>query len=1043
VDTRHDRAVKPAHLIRMRQRRRQQAKTGPARRLVQIAVPGAASVLALIAAIPVAVAATAVGVYVYFTRDLPDVSRVEGTVSKDFQTTKIFDRNGQLLYEIIDQSEGDRQWAKLPQVSKFLTCATVAIEDKTFWDNQGFDVRGIARAAVQTLQGGRQGGSGITQQVIKNVVLPPEERSGPKRTTQVKIKEVLLSAELTRRYEKEQILEWYVNTNFYGNLAYGIEAAAKTYFGKSAADLTLAEAAMIAPIPQSPRKNPFTNPVAAKDRQELVLDLMVERSKFGVRDCNVTPQMAADAKRDQLRLANKTERFGIKAPHFSVYARDRAVDLLADQRGIGVEAATELVNRGGLKITTSLDLTIDDEVRRIANEQIAKLQAEQKNANNASVVVIRQGTGEILAMVGSIDFYNRNIDGEFNVATGLRQPGSSFKPITYLELLRQGSTPATFFWDVRKTFDSGTDVPYVPENYDRKYHGPVRLRNALARSYNIPAVEALERAGIGNVIRLAQKLGITDLDRGLQYYGLALTLGGGEVKLLDMTYAYATIANGSTMIGAPRPKDLKKAGFRDLDPVSILRIEDTNGAVLYDFKPAINPDLIGPDSKKLSYLLWDIMSDPQARAAAFGLPSVLDLDNQRQAAVKTGTTNDYKDNWTLGFTTDFTVGVWVGNTDNSAMSKGVSGLTGAAPIWKNTMEYLHRSVPPRAFEQPEGLEESFVCLIDGLLSNGVCPAGRELFLPGTKPTRASTVVQKFPINRETQKLALPGTPPELVEEKLMYVFPPQAADWYASLSDDEKQQYPVAPTDFDTRFGGTVASGDVAITFPANGGFVSAVAPPPAPTPPPTPDPNIPIDPNNPPTPIPPPDPNLSTPGIIPIRGNAKGGNWLSYRIYIGPGLAPAPEQFQQIGPEHPNQVDNNLLEYLDLRAFQPGLYTLKVARLEADGRVTENAIQFTLDNTPPAARLTQPRPGEAFKTPDDEWVDVIAAVNDDNSISKVEFYAGDVLFETKTTAPFTVKWTIGRSGGVPNFKVVVYDAAGNKAESAPVGVSVTAGSAP
>ncbi len=334
-----------------------------------------------------------------------------------------------------------------------------------------------------------------------------------------------------------------------------------------------------------------------------------------------------------------------------------------------------------------------------------------------------------------------------------------------------------------------------------------------------------------------------------------------------------------------------------------------------------------------------------------------------------------------------------------------------------------------------------MCLVDGLLSNGVCPSGKEIFMPGTKPTRTSTVVQKFPINRETGKLALPGTPPEQVEEKVMYVFPPQAQDWYSSLSEDEKKQYPIAPTDFDTRFGGTVASGDVAISFPTNGGYVSAVAPPAPAAPPPTPDPAVPVDPNAPPPP--PPDPNLSTPGIVAVRGNAKGGNWLSYRIYVGPGFAPAPEQFVQIGPDHPNQVDNNLLEYLDLRAFQPGLYTLKVVRLESDGRTTESAIQFTLDNTPPVAQLTQPRPGESFKTPDDEWVDINAAVSDDNSISKVEFYAGDTLFETKTTAPFTVKWTIGRSGGTPNFKVVVYDAAGNKAESGSVGVTVTADAPP
>jgi len=984
----------------------------------------------LLLSLPAAAAAGVVGVYAYFTRDLPDISRIEGTVGSDFRTTRIVDRNGALLYEIIDQSEGDRQWVKLPQISKSLTCATVAIEDKTFWDNSGFDVRGIARAVVATLRGGaQQGGSGITQQVVKNVVLPPEERSGPKRTTAVKIKEVLLSNRVSTDYTKEQVLEWYLNTNFYGNLAYGIEAAAQTYFGKTAAELDLAEAAMLAPIPQSPKKNPFTDPVAAKDRQELVLDLMVERSRFGVRDCDVTPEKAAAAKRQPLKLAGKSERFGIKAPHFSIYARDRAIDLLADHLGIGVEAATDMVNHGGLVITTTLDLQVDDEVRRIANEQIAKLQADDKKANNASVVVMDQNTGEIVSMVGSIDFYNRNIDGEFNVATGLRQPGSSFKPITYLELLRQGGSPATFFWDVRKTFDTGTDVPYSPENYDRKYHGPVRLRDALARSYNIPAVEALERAGIGNVIRLAHKLGITDLDRGLQYYGLALTLGGGEVKLLDMTYAYATMANGATMIGVPRPKDLKKSGFRDLDPAVILSISDAQGRLIYQYVPARNPNLLGPNSAQLTYMLADIMSDEAARAPAFGANSVLKLDNKRPAAVKTGTTNDYKDNWTLGWTPDFTVGVWIGNTDSSSMSRGVTGLTGAAPIWKNVMEYLHQAREVREFARPEGIAAAGICQIDGLRANDACPSRSEMFLPGNTPERTSTLAQKFPINRETGKLALPGTPPEMVEEKVMYVFPPQAADWYAGLTEEERAAYPLAPVEFDTRFGGTVASGDVAIAFPAAGSYLSPLVTQTIPfTPPPVVDPNVP----------PPVDPNLfAVPGIVQIRGNARGGAWLLYRLAIAPGYDPTPEQWVQIGPDHPEQVSENVLENLDVRTLAPGVYSLRLTRIEQDGRMTDSIIQFTLDNTPPVAALAQPQPGGYFETPEDEWIDVNANVSDDHSIDRVEFYAGDVLFATKTSAPFSVKWTIGKTEGTPDFKVVAWDAAGNKVESAVVSVRV------
>ncbi|HEY3342432.1 MAG TPA: transglycosylase domain-containing protein, partial [Anaerolineae bacterium] len=714
---------------------------------------------------------------------------------------------------------------------------------------------------VNNLQGGQtQGASNIAQQLVKNVITPVEERSGPKRTLTVKIREALLAMEVTRRYDKKLLLEWYLNTNFYGNLAYGIEAASRVYFGKSAKDLTLSEAAMLAPIPQYPKQNPFDNPVPAKDRQSLTLDAMVQASQDGVPDCAVTSQMAADAKRETLKLVTKQERFNIMAPHFSVYAKDRAIELLADHLGISSDAATQMVDRGGLKIYTTLDLNINNEVSRIANEKIAALQAAQKDANNASVVVLKPGTGEILSMVGSLDYFNDAIDGKFNVATGLRQPGSSFKPITYLELLSQGASPATVFWDVRTAFDVGGATPYTPEDYDRTYHGPVRMRQALSRSYNIPAVQALNLAGIGNVLRLAHKMGINDLDQGLQYYGLALTLGGGEVKLLDMTYVYSVIANGGSMIGAPRPASQKRPGYRDLDPVAILRVEDSKGAVLYDYQPAVNPNLLGPDSKQLTYLMTSMLSDPNSRAAAFGYPSVLDLTNNRPAAVKTGTTNDNKDNWTLGFTPDYVVGVWVGNTDNHPMNHTVTGLTGAAPIWHDVMDYLNQGKPNRDFVQPDGLVERAVCQVDGLLPNGVCPAVTELFLPGTVPTQQDTIVQKFPINKETGKIAVAGTPADKIEEKVMYVFPPQAQDWYNALSDAEKARTPQAPTEYDTQYGGVVASGDVAITSPANGGYISP----------------------------------LQITGTVEIRGNAKGGNWTAYKVYFGAGFDVAADKWQQ-----------------------------------------------------------------------------------------------------------------------------------------------------
>ncbi|MBX7215145.1 MAG: transglycosylase domain-containing protein [Thermoflexales bacterium] len=997
--------MRSTNLIRLRQRRRERARNGGLQRLLRAFAILAVIVTAIAVATPVAVGVAASAVYNAMTSNLPDPTKIQ-TVEQDFQTTKIFDRNAKLLYEVIDEQAGDRQWVTLDAISPYLRCAVVASEDRRYYETEGIDLRGLARAVVNNLQNNAtQGASGIIQQLVKNTITPPEERLGEKRTTSVKIRETLVAMEVSRRYDKKTLLEWYLNTNFYGNLAYGIEAASRVYFGKSARDLTLAESAALAPIPQFPTQNPFDKPNEAKVRQGIILQAMLEGTEAGVKDCNVTPQQVEEARLASLKLRTRQSRFNIQAPHFSVYARDHVADVLADHLGITQAAAVDLVNRGGLKIYTTLDLDMNEQVQKLAVKQVTALAEAGKKANNAAIVVLKRDTAEILAMVGSVDYYNDTIDGKYNVALALRQPGSSFKPITYLELLRQGKSAATMFWDVRTTFPSGGDIPYTPENYDRKYHGPIRMRQALSRSYNIPAVDALNQAGIGNVIRTAHKLGITDLDKGLEFYGLALTLGGGEVKLLDLTYVYDTFANGGTMVGAARPAADKKSGYRELDPVSILRVEDAKGKVLFEHRSAQKPDLLGPNSKQLTYVLADMLSDPNARAAAFG--DKLDLEGKRTAAVKTGTTNDNKDNWTMGFTTDFVVGVWVGNTDNTPMDSSVTGLTGAAPIWIDVMNAIHKGRPNQKFTRPDGLVDRAICQIDGLVPNGICPGALEVFVKGTEPTQTSRVVQKFPINKETGKLAGPGTPADKVEERVMYVFPPQAADWIGGWTEDEKKLYPLAPFEFDAQAGGTIAQGDVAIGSPGDGSYVSP----------------------------------LLQNGPIEIRGNAKGGNWVGYKVFFAPGFSPAPDKFQQIGPDHGEQVDNNVLERLDLGALPNGPYTLKLTRIEQDGRSQDALARFTVDAISPTIKLIQPLAGEQFQAPKDEWVDVGASVSDNVAIDRVEFFVnnGEKPFLTKSVAPYNVKWTVPPGfSGVAELYAVAYDKAGNRTTSQKVRVFVT-----
>ncbi|MCK4450576.1 MAG: transglycosylase domain-containing protein, partial [Anaerolineae bacterium] len=487
----------------------------------------------------------AAGVYVYFTQDLPEPERIE-TAEENFETTKIYDRAGQtLLYEVIDPYGGDRTWVTLDQIPDDLICATVATEDRDFWENPGINLRGIARAFWADIRGQQiQGGSSITQQLIKNIVIEPERRyvsaEGPGwEDYERKVTEILLAYRISQKYSKEQILEWYLNTNFYGNLANGIEAAARVYFDKNASELTLAESATLAAIPQFPRMNPFDDPDTARERQYIVLNAMVHQG------C-ITPEEAVAAKYEPWNLAVLIERFDILAPHFSIYVRKQ----LEDMPRFGPEA----VYRGGLRVYTTLDLDLQEQAQCVARAHVRRLSGEDEaaviqeaiadgceaaqflpplrardvgrdhNVSNATVVVSRPATGEILAMVGSLDYWDESIDGHFNVAAdGARQPGSSFKPLTYVTLLSQGYNAAHMFLDVRTAFQQSTGYPYVPENYDRKYHGPQRMRLALARSYNIPAVEALQLAGVDSVIRTAHRMGINTLDRGLDYYGLSLT----------------------------------------------------------------------------------------------------------------------------------------------------------------------------------------------------------------------------------------------------------------------------------------------------------------------------------------------------------------------------------------------------------------------------------------------------------------------------------------------------------------------------------------
>jgi penicillin-binding protein 1C len=780
-----------------------------------------------------------------------------------------------------------------------------------------------------------QGASTLTQQLVKKVLIP--ERETQSRTNvELKIQETIMAREISLKYSKQQILEWYLNTIYYGNFAYGIEAASEAYYGKHANELTLSEAATLSAIPQYPALNPLDNPEVARERRDIALDRMVTEGY-------ITEKQAAVAKGEEIQVFQK--KFDIKAPHFVFYVRR----YLEDKYG------PDAVNKGGWNVFTTLDFDVQTKAEEIARNQIAKLTAEKRNVTNASLIVMKPKTGEITAMVGSVDYFNRDIDGQVNIATSDRQPGSSFKLFSYLQAFEVGAadgsklSPADVVYDVRTAFEDPPNPPYVPENYDRKYHGPVRLRTALASSYNIPAVKVLDTVGIRNVLDLAHRMGITTLDKN---YGLALTLGGGEVKLLDQTYAYGVIANGGVMAGQDVPEDERREGFRKLHPVSVLKITDADGKVIEEYKQPKTERIV---SEQAAYLLTDVLSDNNARAPAFGLNSVLKVS--RPAAVKTGTTSSWRDNWTLGFTPDYVVGVWVGNADNSEMEH-ISGITGAAPIWHDMMEYIHANLPVTEFTEPPNIVRVPVCLASGLLPTAECPqVVREVFIQGNQPTRPDNIWKPFRIFVPNGKLATAFNPPDQVTTVVYPIYPPQAADWV------KENNIPQPPTEFDTTYAASAAGGDLAIFSPSNYSSVK---------------------------------------GAVEVRGNAKMGDMREWRLNVGAGLDPG--EWLTIG-QGGGGIDNGTLAVW--QTGESGLYTLQLIGIDNAGNAQTATSQVTVDNNAAVVEIINPWDDKQYIMEDDEWVSVDADARDNLSMGYVDFWLDNSYLGRTQVSPFTLKWNI------------------------------------
>ncbi|MBV9133799.1 MAG: PBP1A family penicillin-binding protein, partial [Chloroflexi bacterium] len=820
------------------------------------------------------------GLYAYYARDLPD----PGTLAHRqlFQTARIFDRNGKLLQEINDPEGGRRTLVTLDQIPKIAQQATIAAEDASFYDNPGFDVRAVVRAAYQWALNGEpvSGASTITQQLVKNTLL------GPEQTAERKIKEAFLAMELTRRYSKDQILEMYMNEIPYGNRAYGIEAAAETYFGKPAKDLTLPEASLLAGLPQAPSfYDPYTNLPAAKERQAYVLDQMV---KTGA----ITSQQRDEAAAAPLNFVPQSQQTAQEAPHFVTYVLQQ----------VEQQFGTEAVYREGLQITTSLDLDLQHLAEQSASAHIADIRA--RKATNAALVAIQPSSGQIQAMLGSVNFNDASIDGQVNVALALRQPGSTLKPFTYITAFGKGWNPATMLWDIPTTFPGG----YKPNDFDNKFPGPMPVRDALAQSRNIPAVEALQFVTVPEMIATAHRFGIDDL-REPDRYGLSVTLGGGEVKLLDLTYAYTVFANGGQQIGVGVPADQREDGFRQFDPVSILKVTDSSGKVLYDNKQG-SAQVADP---RLVYQVTSILSDDKARQPTYGANSPLVLAN-RQAAVKTGTTDAFRDSWVVGYTPDLVTGVWVGNSDGSPMND-VLGVAGAGQIWHSFMAGALADTPASEFKPPQGVQQADVCALSGMLPTEACRENtlpihgirRDWFVPGINmPSQADTWSQQVSVCKVNGKLVTPLVPDNAREDRVFAVLPDAVRAW------GEAHGYAPPPTEdcSDVYQGERIA----VITSPG-------------------------------------PSDHLMVGQTLQIVGSAYIDDFSSYTLDFGAGDNPG--DWTPITDQRTQAVDRALLGVWNTSGLSPGRYRLRLRAVDSFGNAQESAPMVVTLAAPPTPTAT------------------------------------------------------------------------------------------
>jgi len=990
-----------SQIIRRRQRRRRESRPGPA----LIGGIGGLAVFISVIAVSVGVA-TAAGVAGYFgaASVIPaDPQAARPTAVGSGEPTLLLDRDARhILFRVTDPLNGEVPWVALADLPPYVGQAAVAIEDGDYFARPGFSVGGLADALFAAVTGGQAPRDPILLYLIRHAVLPLSQM--PADHPDRPLTEAVLLLELRRRFSREDLLAWYLNTAFYGNGAYGIEAAARVYLGKGAAELTLGEAALLAGIPASPSVNPFDQPQTAHRRQEVVLDAMVAYGFIGPEEAD-----SAGAAIDVTRPVAPAD---VVAPHFALLARRQAESLLNEA---GYDGA-RLMAGGGLRVTTSLDLDLQYQTECVLRTQVARLGGIDPTfvyttaigepctaadllpaldradvgvphlLSNGAVVVLRPETGEVLAYVGSVDYWNTEIGGAVDSAAADYPPGSLIRPYIYLTAFSQGYPPSTMTLDVLQTFQQGTAGDYAAISPDGSYRGPVSLREAAVIDAAPPAAQVMNWVGVAEVIRTAHRMGLNSLQSGVAAYDLSLSARGGDVTLADLTFSFGVFANGGRMIGVPVPRASERPGFRALDPVAVLRIEDAAGNTLWEYQPAAR-DTLDP---ALAYLVNHVLGDRELRVRTFGANNVFDVG--RPAAIYAGGDADGTSQWAVGYTPQLVVGVWLGNTNRTPTTR-LTAQNGPVPVWNAVLRYaLQRDgLPVADWTRPPSIVEGQVCAVSGLLPNGICPVVTEVFYEGTQPIQQDTYYVRVEVNRENGRRATASTPPDLVEQRVYFRYPPEAQAWAAA------QGIPSEPQEFDT-IAPAAVFGPVAILSPAPLSYVG---------------------------------------GTVEVRGNASLPRFQYYQLAYGQGLNPA--AWLQIGQPVFTPARGALLGTWDTTGLN-GLYSLRLQAVTADQTIEESVIQVTVDNTPPEVAISAPEEGfEVRVTAPNPLLDAAVTYRDNVGVTQVVYLLDGQPLVTVTTAPFVATiplTTLGEHVLIAEAS----DAAGNTAASPPVTFTVRRG---